>query len=359
MKYTQFSRFMAFGAILASTATAAYFPGGLLSAEYTSFDKRTIPTADSDGICYTYTVGAGDTCASIAKAFGITVAEIEKYNSDVYAWYGCGDVYQGAFICLSTGSPTMPVALPHAICGPQVPGTARPADMSKSNLASLKPCASNHCCSTDGRCGTTSAYCSSSECISNCNAEAASAATTKKPSSKSSTSTTSTKSTTTSSKSTSTTSTKSSTSSTKEKETSTSTTSAASSTETWSISIYDKSGCDAGGTGYYVLGGFNINSKSKCLTLSGGDMTTDDSGPDPWCQWYSGEGDNGYTSCGSATLTVPGSYYISAGQCWTYSDDACQDSSGEIYNPDIGCQYWLKTSWNPKTIGSMECTYIS
>lgn len=147
MKYTQISRFMAFGAILASTATAAYFPGGLLSAEYTSFDERTIPTADSDGICYTYTVGAGDTCASIAKAFGITVAEIEKYNSDVYAWYGCGDVYQGAFICLSTGSPTMPVALPHAICGPQVPGTARPADMSKSNLASLKPCASNHCVS--------------------------------------------------------------------------------------------------------------------------------------------------------------------------------------------------------------------
>ncbi|KAJ5526185.1 hypothetical protein N7494_012835 [Penicillium frequentans] len=145
MKYTLISRFLAFGAILASTATAAYFPGGLLSAEYTSFDKRTIPTADSDGICYTYTVEAGDTCASIAKAFDITVAEIEKHNSDVYAWYGCDDVYQGAFICLSTGSPTMPVALPHAICGPQVPGTVRPANMSKSNLASLKPCASNHC----------------------------------------------------------------------------------------------------------------------------------------------------------------------------------------------------------------------
>ncbi|KAJ5784480.1 uncharacterized protein N7503_009692 [Penicillium pulvis] len=358
MKYTQINRFVAFVVILASTATAAYFPGGLLAAKYTSFDKRTIPAADSDGICYTYTVEAGETCASIAKAFGITVAEIEKYNSDVYAWYGCDDLYQGAFICLSTGSPTMPVALPHAICGPQVPGTIRPADMSKSNLASLKPCAWDHCCSINGQCGTTSGYCSSSKCISNCNAEAASAATTKKSSSKSSTSTTSTKSTTTSSRSTSTTSAKSSTSSMKEKETSTSTTSAASSTETWSISIYDKSSCDAGGTGYYVVGGFNINSKSKCLTLSGGDMTTDDSGPDPWCQWYSGEGDDGYTSCGSSKLTVPGSYYISAGQCWTYSDDACQDSSGEIYNPNIGCQYWLKTSWNPKTIGSMECTYI-
>lgn len=88
-------------------------------------------------------------------------------------------------------------------------------------------------------------------------------------------------------------------------------------------------------------------------------MTTNDSGPDPWCQWYSGEGNSGYTNCGLSTLNVPGSYYISAGQCWTYSDDACQDSSGQIYNPDIGCQYWLKTSWNPKTIGSMKCTYIT
>ncbi|KAJ6095550.1 hypothetical protein N7486_006296 [Penicillium sp. IBT 16267x] len=145
MKCTQITRLVAFGAILASTATAAYFPGGLLSIKYTSFDKRTIPTADSDGVCYTYTVEAADTCASIAKDFGITVAEIEKYNSNTWAWSGCDDVYQGAFICLSTGSPTMPVALPNAICGPQVPGTVRPADMSKSNLASLNPCASKDC----------------------------------------------------------------------------------------------------------------------------------------------------------------------------------------------------------------------
>ncbi|KAJ5671589.1 hypothetical protein N7507_000716 [Penicillium longicatenatum] len=147
MKYTQISRFVALVAILVSTATAAYFPGGLLSTKYTSFDKRTIPVAGSDGICYTYTVLAADTCASIAKAFDITVAEIEEYNSDVYAWFGCDNLYQGAFICLSSGSPAMPVALPHAICGPQVPGTVRPADMSKSNLASLNPCVSGDCVS--------------------------------------------------------------------------------------------------------------------------------------------------------------------------------------------------------------------
>lgn len=146
MKYMQITRFVALN-VLASTTIAAYFPGGLLSAKYTSFDKRTIPIADSDGVCYTYTVEAGDACASIAKAFGITIAEIEKYNSDVYAWYGCGDLYQGALICLSTGSPTIPVARSHAICGPQVPGTARPADMSKSNLASLNPCVSKDCVS--------------------------------------------------------------------------------------------------------------------------------------------------------------------------------------------------------------------
>ncbi|KAJ5923463.1 hypothetical protein N7454_008708 [Penicillium verhagenii] len=373
MKYTiQQNWFVVFGAMLASTATAAYFPGGLLSPHFTSLDKRTIPTADSDGVCYTYTVEAGDTCTSIATAFGITIAEIEEYNTDVWAWDGCNDVKQGAFVCLSSGLPTMPVALPHAICGPQVPGTARPTDMSKSHLASLNPCASNDCCSLDGYCGTTSAYCSSTECISNCDAKAASAVTTSTVSKESSTTTaaktTSTKSTSTSTTSTtSKTSTKSSTTSTASStKTSTTTTKKATTTvdtsvstsTPWSITIYYEPKCDAGDQGYYLVGGWNYDRTDDCLVLSGGDMPTDDSGPDPWCQWWADGGNAGYTGCGSSTLVHPQSYYITSGQCWAYSDDACSDYSGQIDSPIIGCQYPGKKSWNPTTIRSMQCAEI-
>lgn len=101
---------------------------------------------DSHGICYTYTIQGGDTCASIAEAHGITVADIETYNANTWAWYGCkGDWYQGSFICLSSGEPPMPAALPHATCGPQVPGATR-LD-SWSELTALNPCPSSECVS--------------------------------------------------------------------------------------------------------------------------------------------------------------------------------------------------------------------
>ena len=41
--------------------------------------------------------------------------------------------------------PPMPVALPHATCGPQVPGTVRPKKY--SDLASLNLCPANQCVS--------------------------------------------------------------------------------------------------------------------------------------------------------------------------------------------------------------------
>lgn len=101
---------------------------------------------DGHGICDTYIIQGGDTCASIASAHGITVADIEKYNANTYAWYGCGGIwYQGNFICLGPGDPPMPVALPQATCGPQVPGTTRPN--SWSELSGLNPCSSSECVS--------------------------------------------------------------------------------------------------------------------------------------------------------------------------------------------------------------------
>lgn len=100
------------------------------------------------GVCYIYTIQGGDTCASIAADHGITVADIEKYNTNTWAWYGCdGAWYQGNFICLGPGEPPMPVALPQATCGPQVPGTTRPSSFSE--LAGLNPCPSSECVSAE------------------------------------------------------------------------------------------------------------------------------------------------------------------------------------------------------------------
>ncbi|KAJ9485596.1 hypothetical protein VN97_g7750 [Penicillium thymicola] len=105
------------------------------------------PQADSYGICYKYAVQAGETCSAIAQAHSITTANIETYNARSWAWPGCGQISQGSFICLSPGEPPMPVALPNAVCGPQVPGTARPN--SWSDLGSLNPCAANECVSRE------------------------------------------------------------------------------------------------------------------------------------------------------------------------------------------------------------------
>ena len=99
--------------------------------------------ADGNGICYSYAVQAADTCQSIAHAYDITVADIQSWNCPTYGWKGCDHMQQGDLICLSTGSPTMPVALPNATCGPQVPGTARPSNY--TDLASLNPCPSDKC----------------------------------------------------------------------------------------------------------------------------------------------------------------------------------------------------------------------
>lgn len=98
-----------------------------------------VPEEGSDGLCYDYVIQFSDTCQSIASEHGITKALIEKYNSDTWGWTGCSGIYQEDIICLSSGEPPMPVALPSATCGPQVPGTARPKDY--ADLSLLNACA--------------------------------------------------------------------------------------------------------------------------------------------------------------------------------------------------------------------------
>jgi hypothetical protein len=103
------------------------------------------PVPTKDGYCFKYIIQGYDTCARIAKAHDITEADIESFNKNTWAWLGCRQLYQGDFICLSAGKPPMPMALPQATCGPQVPGTTRPANW--ADLAGMNPCPDSKCVS--------------------------------------------------------------------------------------------------------------------------------------------------------------------------------------------------------------------
>lgn len=104
-----------------------------------------IPPIRNSGICYTYTIHNGDTCAKIAKAYGITAENIDTWNKDNLDWYGCGKLQDGGPVCLSTGKPPMPVAVGDAVCGPRVPGSARP--LLWTEIATLNPCSAGQCVS--------------------------------------------------------------------------------------------------------------------------------------------------------------------------------------------------------------------
>ncbi|CAG7922968.1 unnamed protein product [Penicillium olsonii] len=115
------------------------------------------PPTPVDGFCASYVIQGYDTCALIAQAHGITEADIEAFNTRTWAWLGCNQLYQGDFICLSAGEPPMPMALPNAVCGPQIPGTMRPSNWAE--LGSMHPCPLNQCCATWGQCGTGAEFC--------------------------------------------------------------------------------------------------------------------------------------------------------------------------------------------------------
>ncbi|KAL7802066.1 glycoside hydrolase family 18 protein [Trichoderma aethiopicum] len=134
-----------------------------------------------DGTCVSYTVKKGDDCALIARNNHITAHDIETYNAHTWGWNGCSHLQLGANICLSTGDPPMPAAVPGAVCGPQVAGTKRPGKW--SDIGSLNPCPLNACCNIWGQCGITPDFCTPAKsstgapgtsppgingCISNC-----------------------------------------------------------------------------------------------------------------------------------------------------------------------------------------------
>ncbi|PYI14800.1 glycoside hydrolase, partial [Aspergillus violaceofuscus CBS 115571] len=141
------------------------------------------PKPQSDGTCATYTVQPNDSCATIAAAYGLTIDDINNFNTDTWIWNTCSrPLYAHEVICLSEGNPPMPASVSNAICGPQVPGTPTPP--SGTNISQLNECPLNACCDVWGQCGVTAEFCTNTGtgalgtaakgtegCIANCGTE--------------------------------------------------------------------------------------------------------------------------------------------------------------------------------------------
>lgn len=375
MRLVQLTGFVLTCPILLTTAAAFFKPNHTYSHFGPIQERDAALKAGADGICYTYTVQAHDTCATLAQQYGITEQQITDYNAGSWGWTGCTGVKQGDFICLSSGEFPMPVALPQATCGPQVPGTTRPGKY--SDLASLNPCPSGDCvsvnshplwiyahtnfnvlqCSMSGQCGTTSDFCVSPNCISNCGQKDTNNPNTVKP--------TTTAAAVPAVTSTKTSTTKSTSSTTSEKETVThkqtvtktekapaKTTEAAAPTETWQIAIYNGKDCSGD---YYLLEGHN-HYVTGCLDLAGDISTTvTDSGTS--CRWWT-DGGLKWTKCSDGKLTKPKSWYVTSGECVVYSDRKCSVESGRAYGAWLGCQNPNAHLWEPSVFGSLECSFL-
>jgi len=176
------------GAAFTSYNSASSLCSTLMPGQHVCCSSGTLPSfapkPQADGTCATYKVVAGDTCSAIAAANSITIARISSWNANSWGFMGCNNLQIGNVICLSSGSPPMPASIANAVCGPQVPGTQKPANISVVGaLASLNPCQLNVCCDIWGQCGNTDEFCTISKsvtgapgtaapgqngCISNC-----------------------------------------------------------------------------------------------------------------------------------------------------------------------------------------------
>ncbi|KXT03331.1 hypothetical protein AC578_4004 [Pseudocercospora eumusae] len=145
------------------------------------------PKPQLDGSCSTHNVTDGENCSVIAGTLGIKTTDIDSWNKQTWRYSGCDGLEAGQVICVSEGSPPMPIPLENAICGPQMPGTQKPTNLSQEGaLSELNPCPLKACCNIWGQCGTTDDYCTPTKlengapgasapgenaCISNCGME--------------------------------------------------------------------------------------------------------------------------------------------------------------------------------------------
>ncbi|KAJ5448663.1 Peptidoglycan-binding Lysin subgroup [Penicillium cf. griseofulvum] len=321
----------------------------------------TAPKPTKDGFCFKYIIQGYDTCSLIAKKHSITEADIESFNKDTWAWLGCDRLYQGDFICLSAGKPPMPMALPQATCGPQVPGTVRPAKW--ADLAGMNPCPSSKCCAFWGQCGVSELYCQnyrappagptatvkcateapkslpsqSNGAKSKSDSKSKSNSKSKSDSKSKSTTKADTKVTTTRTKPTSTT---------KKKWTPEPTVSQYPWKAPWEMTMYSELGCEGD---YYHLEGYNkkfLDDKG-CLAIHGG-LNSKFTETGVTCKWWT-DGSLTWKNCDAGTLKKPKSWVVKNGYCKVFSkaDCDCSDNWSLFYLPE-GCTNTTRKDHTPQ-----------
>ncbi|KXG53226.1 Peptidoglycan-binding Lysin subgroup [Penicillium griseofulvum] len=306
--------------------------------------KATAPKPTTDGYCFKYIIQGYDTCSLIAKKHSITEADIESFNKDTWAWLGCDRLYQGDFICLSAGKPPMPMALPQATCGPQVPGTVRPAKW--ADLAGLNPCPSSKCCAFWGQCGVSELYCqnyrappagptATVKCATEAPKSLPSSTNKSEPDSKGSKDSNSksdpkSKS---DSKSTTKATTKAEPTTTKTKPTSTKTKKKWTPEPTvsqypwkapWEMTMYSELGCEGD---YYHLEGYNKKflDDEGCLAIHGG-LNSKFTETGVTCKWWP-DGSLTWKNCDAGTLKKPKSWVVKNGM-YEYDEQGSYASMG-------------------------------
>ncbi|KAL1959295.1 hypothetical protein VTO42DRAFT_2482 [Malbranchea cinnamomea] len=117
------------------------------------------PKPNPDGPCATHLIKNGDTCAALAKLYGVTEDDLEDWNrGKTWAWTECRDMPVGYNMCVSEGKAPMPPPQEGTECSPLVTGTQPPTDESVS-LADLNSYPLKACCSNWGFCGVFPAHC--------------------------------------------------------------------------------------------------------------------------------------------------------------------------------------------------------
>jgi LysM repeat protein len=70
----------------------------------------TAPKPGTDGVCATHLIQNGDTCTTLAKRYGVTAENLEKWNKKkTWAWTKCEDMLLGYNMCVSDGFAPMPL----------------------------------------------------------------------------------------------------------------------------------------------------------------------------------------------------------------------------------------------------------
>lgn len=160
------------------------FLGKRINAQRNILERRSAPVAGADATCATHLIKNGDSCSKIASQYGVSVANLEKWNKGkTWAWTECKDILVGYKMCISDGLAPLPARQQGTECGPLVPGTQQPTG-ENSSLADLNLCPLKACCSNWGFCGVFPVHCTvhapegggpgskekgyDSTCISNC-----------------------------------------------------------------------------------------------------------------------------------------------------------------------------------------------